>query len=260
LLEILGLSLHEAKTDNPGLMRKCRVNSTSLEQLHAELEACTACARLVAWREEVGRVKRAAYRQQTYWAKPVPGFGDPNATIFLLGLAPGAHGSNRTGRMFTGDSSGNFLFPALHRAGLASQPNATARDDGMRLHDLFITAAGRCAPPENKPTPEELRTCRPWLEAELQFLPNLRVILGIGRIGHEAWLEVCGLRKSDFEFGHGLEHQLPDGRVLLDSYHVSQQNTQTGRLTATMFDAILERAKVLASQKHRKATEDQRKK
>ncbi len=237
-------------------MRECHVNSTSLEQLHAKLETCTCCPRLVAWREEVGRVKRAAYRKQTYWAKPVPGFGDLNARILLLGLAPGAHGSNRTGRMFTGDSSGDFLFPALHRAGLASQAKAFSRDDGMSLHDLFITAAGRCAPPENKPSPEELRTCRPWLEAELKFLANLRVILGIGRIGHEAWLEVCGLRKSAFEFGHGLEHQLPDGRVLLDSYHVSRQNTQTGRLTASMFDAILERTKTLADQGQRNVTED----
>jgi uracil-DNA glycosylase len=217
-----------------------------LGQLHINLETCTRCPRLVAWREEVGRVKRAAYRDQTYWAKPVPGFGDPNARILLLGLAPGAHGSNRTGRMFTGDSSGDFLFPALHRAGLASQAKAISRDDGLTLHDLFITAAGRCAPPDNKPKPEELRTCRPWLEAELKFLPNLRVILGIGKIGHEAWLEVCGLRKSAFEFGHGLEHKLPDGRVLLDSYHVSRQNTQTGRLTTEMFDTILERAKILA--------------
>ena len=236
------------------------MNSTSLEQLHAKLETCTRCPRLVAWREEVGQVKRAAYREQTYWAKPVPGFGDLNARILLLGLAPGAHGSNRTGRMFTGDSSGDFLFPALHRAGLASQAKAISRDDGMSLHDLFITAAGRCAPPENKPSPEELRTCRPWLEAELNFLANLRVILGIGRIGHEAWLEVYGLRKSAFEFGHGLEHQLPDGRVLLDSYHVSRQNTQTGRLTASMFDTILERAKTLADQGQRNVTEDQRKK
>jgi uracil-DNA glycosylase len=231
-------------------------NPVSLEQLHSQLETCTRCPRLVQWREEVGRIKRAAYRDQTYWAKPVPGFGDSSARILLLGLAPGAHGSNRTGRMFTGDSSGDFLFPALHRAGLASQAKAVSVDDGMRLHDLFITAAGRCAPPDNKPTPEELRTCRPWLEAELEFLPNLRVILGIGKIGHEAWLEVCGLRKSAFEFGHGLEHELPDGRVLLDSYHVSRQNTQTGRLTTEMFDAILSRAKVLADQGQRKVTED----
>ena len=236
------------------------INSASLEQLHAQLETCTRCQRLVAWREEVGLVKRAAYRDQTYWAKPVPGFGDPNAKILLLGLAPGAHGSNRTGRMFTGDSSGDFLFPALFRAGLASQPNAISRDDGLILYDLFITAAGRCAPPDNKPTPEELQSCRPWLEAELKFLPNLRLILGIGKIGHEAWLEVCGLRKSAFEFGHGREHQLPDGRVLLDSYHVSRQNTQTGRLTAEMFNAILERAKILADQGQRKVTEDKREK
>jgi uracil-DNA glycosylase len=199
------------------------MNFESLDQLQTNLETCTRCPRLVAWREEVGQVKRAAYRDQTYWAKPVPGFGDSSARILLLGLAPGAHGSNRTGRMFTGDSSGDFLFPALYRAGLASQAKAISRDDGMTLHNLFITAAGRCAPPDNKPTPEELRTCRP---------------------------------KSAFEFGHGLEHQLPDGRVLLDSYHVSRQNTQTGRLTTEMFDTILERAKVLADEGQRKVTEN----
>jgi uracil-DNA glycosylase len=215
--------------------------TAELQALHDQLETCTLCPRLVAWREEIGQVKRAAYRQQSYWAKPVPGFGDLNARILLLGLAPGAHGSNRTGRMFTGDASGDFLYPALHRAGLANQANATARDDGLALRDVFITAAGRCAPPDNKPTPEELRTCQPWLEAELQHLPKLRVILAIGR------LNIHKLRKTNYEFAHGLEHEMPDGKILLDSYHVSRQNTQTGRLTTTMFDAVLERAKTLAS-------------
>ena len=218
----------------------------SLTTLNQHLETCTQCPRLVAWREEVGRVKRAAYRDQTYWARPVPGFGDTSARVLILGLAPGAHGSNRTGRMFTGDASGDFLYPALHRAGFASQPNASARDDGLRLHNAYITAAGRCAPPDNKPTPEEVRTCQHWLKAELGFLPHIRVILAIGKIAHDAWLEINNLPKSKFVFAHGLEHALPDGCVLLDSYHVSRQNTQTGRLTVEMFDAILERTKQLA--------------
>jgi uracil-DNA glycosylase len=219
----------------------------SLEVLNASLEGCVRCPRLVAWREEVGRVKRAAYRDQDYWARPVPGFGDVNARVLLVGLAPGAHGSNRTGRMFTGDSSGNFLFPALHRAGFASRPDSRWRDDGLTLTDLYITAAGRCAPPDNKPTPLELRTCQSWLEAELEFLTGVRVVLALGRVAHEAWLRVHGLALSRHVFAHGAEHVLPDGKTLLDSYHVSQQNTLTGRLTPVMFDAILERAKVLAN-------------
>ena len=220
----------------------------SLTALNGALEACTQCPRLVAWREEVGRVKRAAYRDHDYWARPVPGFGDPNATVLILGLAPGAHGSNRTGRMFTGDASGGFLYPALHRAGFASRPDATSRDDGLTLTDAYITAAGRCAPPDNKPTPQELRTCRSWLEAELAFLPNVRVVLAIGQIAHDTWCDIAGVRKSRHAFRHGLEHPMPDGRVLVDSYHVSRQNTQTGRLTPAMFDAILERVKAIRDQ------------
>jgi uracil-DNA glycosylase len=218
---------------------------SSLEALNTALETCVSCPRLVAWREKVGREKRAAYRDSVYWARPVPGFGDANARILILGLAPGAHGSNRTGRMFTGDGSGNFLFPALFRAGLASSTESHARDDGLELLDTYITAAGRCAPPDNKPTPDELRRCKPWLERELEFLPNVRVILALGRIAHDAWLGIAGVRKSIYAFGHGLEHAMPDGKILLDSYHVSQQNTLTGRLTVEMFDAVLERAKTL---------------
>lgn len=218
----------------------------SLESLNTALEGCERCPRLVDWREKVGIEKRAAYRDQTYWARPVPGFGDVNAPVLILGLAPGAHGSNRTGRMFTGDSSGNFLFPALHRVGLASRPESIWRDDGLVLTDAYITAAGRCVPPDNKPAPDELRNCRSWLEQELEFVPKLRVILALGRIAHDTWLESSGLKKSKYVFGHGLEYGLPDGKILLDSYHVSQQNTQTGRLTAAMFDTILGRAKALA--------------
>jgi uracil-DNA glycosylase family 4 len=219
----------------------------SLEGLNTALETCQSCPRLVAWREQVGLEKRAAYRDQSYWARPVPGFGDTNARILILGLAPGAHGSNRTGRMFTGDASGKFLFPALFRAGLASSPESHSRDDGLELRDAYITAAGRCAPPDNKPTPDELRACQLWLERELEFLPNIRVILALGRIAHDAWLGIAGVRKSMNVFGHGLEHAMPDGKTVLDSYHVSQQNTLTGRLTPTMFDAILERAKRLGA-------------
>lgn len=207
---------------------------------------CALCPRLKAWREQVAQEKRKAYRHETYWGKPVPGFGDPAARIVMVGLAPGAHGANRTGRMFTGDASGNFLYPALFRAGLSNQPTAISRDDGLQLMDLFIAASGRCAPPDNKPTPEELRNCQKWLKFDLQRLQNRKVTLAIGAIGHEYFLRAMGWKPSQYTFKHGAEHVLPDGTVLLDSYHVSQQNTATGRLTAEMFDAVLERAQVLS--------------
>jgi uracil-DNA glycosylase len=216
-----------------------------LEELNLELISCEKCPRLVQWREQVGREKRAAYKDQTYWAKPVPGFGDSNARVLILGLAPGAHGSNRTGRMFTGDSSGNFLYPALHRAGFASSGVSVNREDGLELHDCYITAAGRCAPPDNKPTSLELHNCRQWLEQELELLPKIHVILALGKIAHDTMLEFYKLQKSKHPFGHALEYVLPDGKILLDSYHVSQQNTLTGKLTVEMFAAILERAKAL---------------
>jgi uracil-DNA glycosylase len=219
-----------------------------LNELNLELISCTKCSRLVEWREQVGREKRAAYKDQTYWAKPVPGFGDANARVLILGLAPGAHGSNRTGRMFTGDSSGNFLYPALHRAGFASSGTSVNLSDGLELHDCYITAAGRCAPPDNKPTSLELQNCRPWLTQELELLPNVRVILALGKIAHDTMLEFYKLQKSKHPFGHALEYGLPDGKILLDSYHVSQQNTLTRKLTFEMFDAILERAKELTAQ------------
>lgn len=208
---------------------------------------CALCPRLKAWREQVAQEKRKAYRHETYWGKPVPGFGDPEARMVMVGLAPGAHGANRTGRMFTGDASGNFLYPALFRAGLSNQPTAISRDDGLQLIDLFIAASGRCAPPDNKPTPEELRNCQKWLKFDLQRLQNRKVTLAIGAIGHEYFLRAMGWKPSQYTFKHGAEHVLPDGTVLLDSYHVSQQNTATGRLTAEMFDGVLERAKVLTS-------------
>jgi uracil-DNA glycosylase len=220
----------------------------TLEKLNSELISCSRCSRLVEWREQVGRERRAAYKDQTYWAKPVPGFGDSNARVLILGLAPGAHGSNRTGRMFTGDSSGNFLYPALYRAGFASSEKSINLEDGLELTDLYITAAGRCAPPDNKPTTTELQNCKPWLVQELGLLPKIRVILTLGKIAHDTMLELHHLKKSHHPFKHALEYVLPDGKILLDSYHVSQQNTQTGKLTIEMFDAILERSKVLCAE------------
>ena len=218
----------------------------ALHVLYRELVACRRCPRLVAWREEVGRKKRRAYRDWDYWARPVPGFGDPEARILIFGLAPGAHGANRTGRVFTGDASGDFLYAALYRAGLANQPTSTHREDGLELYGVYITAAVRCVPPGNKPTREEIASCSVWTARELALLPNLRVFLALGRIAHDALLDYFKLKKRDFPFAHGAEHPLPEGRILLDSYHVSRQNTQTGRLTPAMFDRVLERAKRLA--------------
>lgn len=217
-----------------------------------DLLGCTRCPRLVVHRERVAQEKRRAYRDETYWGKPVPGFGDLQARILLLGLAPGAHGSNRTGRMFTGDGSGNFLYPALYRAGLASQPDATSREDGLVLRDIFITAAARCAPPDNKPTREELMNCQSWLERDLDGLPNISVVLALGGIAHASYLELLqrrghALTKAAHPFSHGALHTFTGAPPLLDSYHVSLQNTNTGRLTTKMFGDVLERAKALAS-------------
>jgi uracil-DNA glycosylase family 4 len=211
----------------------------------AELITCRRCPRLVEWRERVGREKRAAYRDWDYWARPVPGFGDLEARLLIFGLAPGAHGSNRTGRPFTGDASGDFLYAALYRAGLSNQPFSRHRGDGLELRGVYISAAVRCAPPANRPLPEEIRNCSSWTGLELSLLPRVRVYLALGQIAHDALLTYHGLRKAAHPFAHGLEHDL-GGRVLLDSYHVSRQNTNTGRLTVSMFDAVLERAKLLA--------------
>lgn len=215
------------------------------------LLSCARCPRLVAHREEVARVKRRSYRHEPYWGRPVPGFGDPNAEILLLGLAPGGHGSNRTGRMFTGDGSGGFLYPALWRAGLASQPQATGRDDGLALSGVFITAAARCAPPDNKPTREELGNCQSWLERDVAGLPHLKVVLALGSIAHDSYLEFLQRQgatvvKARHRFAHGALHSFEGAPPLLDSYHVSLQNTNTGKLTPEMFDAVLARAKALA--------------
>ena len=219
-------------------------NQSKLEKLHDEVIQCRKCARLVAWREEVARVKRKAYRDQEYWGKPVPGFGDPEARIFVVGLAPGAHGSNRTGRNFTGDASGGFLYPALYRAGLASQPTAVSRDDGLMLKDVYLAASARCVPPENKPTLEEMDNCQPYLERELEILKP-RVIVCLGRIAFDRVLRLYSVRNPAWKFGHGALFQIDSGPWILCSYHPSQQNTLTGRLTAPMFDAIWAKAKSL---------------
>jgi uracil-DNA glycosylase family 4 len=222
-----------------------------LRQLNDEVTACRRCKRLVAWREKVAREKKRAYMDFEYWGKPVPGFGDPNARVFILGLAPGAHGSNRTGRVFTGDSSGNFMYPVLHRTGFASQPRGTHRGDGMVLTDAYITAAARCAPPQNKPTPRELSNCAPFLDRELAILKNVKIVVALGRIGFEAYLNhlkrigVIESKKS-YAFGHGVEYKMPDGRILVGSYHPSNQNTNTGKLTEAMFTKLFEQVAELA--------------
>ena len=197
------------------------------------------------WREAVAREKRAAFADQEYWGRPVPGFGDPGARLVIVGLAPAAHGANRTGRMFTGDRSGDFLYAALHRAGYANQPTSTHRDDGLELDGAYITAPVRCAPPANKPTPAERDTCRAWLDEELALVAEARVFLVLGQFGYEVMAGVLGVRPRP-RFGHGVEVPVGDGRVILCSYHVSQQNTFTGRLTPEMMDAILARARELS--------------
>ncbi len=217
---------------------------SKLDKLNEQIISCRKCPRLVEWREEVARIKRKAYKDHEYWGKPVPGFGDPKARVLVVGLAPGAHGSNRTGRQFTGDGSGGFLFPALHRAGFANQAEAESRSDGLTLKDMYITASGRCAPPDNKPTPEELNNCQPYLERELEIL-NPKVIVCLGRIAFDRILKIYALRSSAYKFAHSASHQLPNGAWVLCSYHPSQQNTLTGKLTLKMFDEIWQKAKEL---------------
>lgn len=219
-------------------------NRSTLEQLNEEIIQCRRCARLVEWREEVARVKRKAYRDQEYWGRAVPGFGDPNARVLVVGLAPGAHGSNRTGRVFTGDASGGFLFPALYRAGFANQPNAESRTDGLLLKDLYIAAVAHCAPPDNKPAPAELDNCQPYMERTLAILkPN--VIVCLGRIAFDRLLKILSVRNPAWKFGHGALYRLENGTWILCSYHPSQQNTLTGRLTVEMFDEIWKKARSL---------------
>lgn len=218
----------------------------ALSALVDEIVTCRACPRLVAWREQVAGEKRAAFRDETYWGRPVPGFGDPLARLVVVGLAPAAHGANRTGRMFTGDRSGDFLYAALHRAGYASQSTSTAADDGQVLTGAWITAPVRCAPPANKPTPVERDTCRPFLVRELDLLTEARTFLALGSFGYQALTAFFGVRPRP-AFGHGVEVPLPGGRTILGSYHVSQLNTFTGTLTPEMFDAVLARARELGA-------------
>src|SRR5580704_4713409 len=228
--------------------------------LNREVIACTRCPRLVAYRERIAREKRRAYRDCEYWGKPVPGFGDPHARVLVMGLAPGAHGSNRTGRPFTGDASGKFMYPVLYDVGFANQPTATDRNDGLKLKDLYITAAVRCAPPDNKPLPEELAACSHFLDRELAGLEKVKVVVALGKIGFDAYLNyvkrrldhlsaknaVTQFSKKSYVFKHGASYRMPDGKVLLASYHPSNQNTATGKLTRVMFVKIFQEAAKIA--------------
>jgi uracil-DNA glycosylase len=216
-----------------------------LTTLTTAITDCRACPRLVAWREQVARERRAAFADQTYWGRPVPSFGDRHAEVVVVGLAPAAHGANRTGRVFTGDRSGDWLFAALHRTGFANQPTSRSRDDGLHLDGCLVTAAVRCAPPANRPTTDERDRCAPFLAAELEVVP-WRVIVALGGFAFDAVLRHTGWDGRKPRFGHGAEVELPDGRVLLGCYHVSQQNTFTGRLTEAMLDAVLLRARTVA--------------
>ena len=222
---------------------------TAFLELSCQVEACRLCPRLVAYREEVARVKRRAFRREPYWGKPVPGFGDEAARVLVVGLAPGAHGSNRTGRMFTGDDSGRFMYASLYRYGFASQPEAVSRDDGLTLKDLYITAVGRCAPPDNKPITQELQNCRPYLLRELDLLMNLRGVVALGKIAYDAMFKILlarGVVLPAVPFGHlAFARAGVAGFWLLGSYHPSRQNTQTGRLTPVMFDSVWARVNEL---------------
>jgi uracil-DNA glycosylase family 4 len=209
----------------------------TLQQLNAELLICRRCPRLVEWRVKVAHEKRRAYRDWDYWGKPVPGFGDPHARVFVVGLAPGAHGSNRTGRQFTGDASGDFLYPALYRAGFASQPTSVSRDDGLILTDLYTAPVCRCAPPDNKPSPQEMTNCQSYLEREIEIIQP-KVFVALGRIAFERILRIYLIKDTSMTFAHNIVHEIHDGKYLVCSYHPSRQNTQTGRLTAEMFDQV----------------------
>lgn len=226
-------------------------NASALDLLRESIITCELCPRLRAYCTTIGELRRKAYRDESYWARPVPGFGDPHARILLLGLAPGAHGANRTGRPFTGDGSGNFMFPVLHSVGLASQPTGTGRDDGLRLRHAWIGSVVRCAPPADKPTSQEVRNCSVHLSRELALLPKVRVVVCLGKIawdGYLAHLQGLGVveRRSAYLFGHAAEYRLPNGLHLLGSYHPSLRNTNTGRLDAVRFTRIFVRARELA--------------
>ena len=256
---------HPGRPDHPGFPAAAAAAAGTLDALEEQLVRCRACPRLVAWRQEAGRVRREAYREWTYWSRPVPGFGPPGAPLLICGLAPAAHGANRTGRMFTGDRSGEFLYAALYRLGLASQPTALHRDDGLRLHGVRVTAPVHCAPPGNRPTPAERDTCRPWLARELGLLPGVRAVVALGGFGWQAALSALGaagwqVPRPRPAFGHGVRLVLwpaggepPAGERragaagerplrVFGCYHVSQRNVFTGRLTPAMFRAVLAEA------------------
>jgi uracil-DNA glycosylase len=237
------------------------VNSTNLasspqlfQQIHDTIASCERCTRLRHYCRGIGEVRRRAYRDQTYWAKPVPGFGDPKARLLILGLAPGAHGANRTGRPFTGDGSGDFMYPVLHDLGFATKPQAVSRDDGLKLRHAWIASVVRCAPPGDKPTPQEIRNCAVHLASEVEALPRIRVVVCLGKIAFDGYLahllhtDVI-TRKSDYKFGHGVQYLLPNGLHLLASYHPSLRNTNTGRLDRAMFTRIFVQARELAGLK-----------
>ncbi len=224
--------------------------SSSIAAVNRAIVACECCARLRAYCRRVARERKPEFSASLYWGRPVPGFGDAGARLWVVGLAPAAHGANRTGRMFTGDSSGNWLYEALYRYGFASAPQSVSRDDGLTLRDCYISAAARCAPPANRPRRDELERCRPYLEAELRLLRQVRLVVTLGRIAHESWLKAAGwwerLRPRERpRFGHGVTARLPDGTVLIASYHPSRQNTNTGRLTRAMWHAIFRRARAV---------------
>lgn len=225
---------------------------SALVQLNQDIVSCTRCPRLIAHCRRIGREKRRAYQNWEYWAKPVPGFGDPRGRVLILGLAPGAHGSNRTGRPFTGDGSGHFLYRVLHQAGFASQPTATHRDDGLELHDAYITATVRCAPPQNKPTPQEIARCAPFLDREFAALGEVKVVVALGKIAFDAYLNYLKRggsleKKTGLVFAHGAEYTLPNEKRLLCAYHPSLQNTNTRKLTEKMLLDVFKRARKLAA-------------
>ncbi len=223
-------------------------NSSAIQKLYKTVIACQACPRLVKWREEVARTKVSRFIGENYWGKAVPGFGDPKARLLIIGLAPAAHGANRTGRMFTGDRSGDWLYRALYKAGFANQPESISRNDGLTLKDCYITASARCAPPQNKPLPKELMNCRPFLLKELELLVNVRVVIALGKVAADTIFDTfrasgrTAMKKRP-AFGHGIQCELNEHQTLITSFHPSQQNTFTGKLTESMFDEIFSKAK-----------------
>ena len=233
------------------MAKPATTGAETLDQLNERITACARCPRLRAYCAEVAARRKRMWADWQYWGRPVPSFGDPAASVLALGLAPGAHGSNRTGRPFTGDGSGDFLYPVLYETGFASAPAATSREDGLMLRDLWISSVSRCAPPDNKPTTEELANCAPWLDEELRLLGRLRVVVCLGKVGFDGLLRHQmrtghKIRLAEFPFAHGVEYKLPGGLIALASYHPSLQNTNTGKLTRAMFLAVFERARQLA--------------